>query len=289
MSPYDGPVWPRCPTHLRPAGRSKAAACAAPSASRSPRPFLSAGYCHCTHCQRRTGTGSSANGRVPQEGFELLQGAEELRAYQPPGGVPKLFCRNCGSALFSGDPFSDVEVAVRLGALDDDPGIRPHYRQFVESAASWETIPQDGLDASPALAQRLSALQAGIQVLTGPPRPVSTRDLQGSGSVQTLLQRARRREFRGLAAPRSGSSAPVDGLRPCLAARWLTLNLPKPASATSPPAASSSEIVSIVVSTTCRAWLADSPVCAARPAQLARSWSCHSLLECRCCEQANRW
>jgi hypothetical protein len=39
-------------------------------------PFLSAGYCHCTHCQRRTGTGSSANGRVPRSGFRLLQGAE---------------------------------------------------------------------------------------------------------------------------------------------------------------------------------------------------------------------
>lgn len=23
-------------------------------------PFVSASYCHCTHCQRRTGTGSSA-------------------------------------------------------------------------------------------------------------------------------------------------------------------------------------------------------------------------------------
>src|SRR5438128_11340442 len=86
------------------------------------RPFLSAGYCHCTHCQRRTGTGSSANGRVPQEGFALLQGAEELRAFQPPSGVPKLFCGSCGSALFSGDPFADAEVAVRLGPLDRDPG-----------------------------------------------------------------------------------------------------------------------------------------------------------------------
>ena len=113
------------------------------------RPFLSAGYCHCTHCQRRTGTGSSANGRVPQEGFRLLQGAEELRSYQPPTGVPKLFCANCGSALFSGDPFSDAEVAVRLGTLDRHPGIRLHYRQFVDSAASWEPIPQDGLTRHP--------------------------------------------------------------------------------------------------------------------------------------------
>ncbi len=108
-------------------------------------PFVSAGYCHCTHCQRRTGTGSSANGRVPQEGFRLLAGAEQLRSFEPPVGVPKLFCATCGSALFSGDPFADLEVAVRLGTLDHDPGIRPQYRQFVESAAPWEPVDEDGL------------------------------------------------------------------------------------------------------------------------------------------------
>jgi hypothetical protein len=108
-------------------------------------PLLSAGYCHCTHCQRRTGTGSSANCRVPQSGFRLLTGAEQLRSFKPPTGVPKLFCGTCGSALFSGSPESDEEVAVRLGALDADPGIRPDYRQFVGSAVAWETIPEDGL------------------------------------------------------------------------------------------------------------------------------------------------
>jgi hypothetical protein len=109
-------------------------------------PLASAGYCHCTHCQRRTGTGSSANGRVPASGFKLLEGAEELRSFKPPTGVPKLFCGRCGSALFSGDPFSDDLVAVRLGALDGDPAIRPHYRQFLRSAAPWEPVPEDGLE-----------------------------------------------------------------------------------------------------------------------------------------------
>lgn len=112
-------------------------------------PFISAGYCHCTHCQRRTGTGSSANGRVPREGFRLLQGEDRLRSFKPSAGVPKLFCGRCGSALFSGDPFSDGEVAVRLGTLDGDPGIRPQYRQFVDSVASWEPVPEDGITRYP--------------------------------------------------------------------------------------------------------------------------------------------
>ncbi len=102
-----------------------------------------------THCQRRTGTGSSANGRVPRSGFRLLQGAEEPRPYRPPAGVPKLFCASCGSALFSGGPLSDEEVAVRLGTLDRDPGIRPQYRQFVGLAAPWEPLPEDGLVRCP--------------------------------------------------------------------------------------------------------------------------------------------
>jgi hypothetical protein len=112
-------------------------------------PFDHAGYCHCTHCQRRTGTGSSANGRVPLEGFRLLRGRERLRAFKPPTGVPKLFCETCGSALFSGDPFADRLVAVRLGTLDRDPGVRPQFRQFVDSAALWEPVPRDGLERYP--------------------------------------------------------------------------------------------------------------------------------------------
>jgi hypothetical protein len=109
-------------------------------------PLLSAGYCHCTRCQRRTGTGSSANGRVPRHGFELLHGEDALSSFAPPDGKPKLFCSRCGSAMFSGDPLADEQVAIRLGTLDGDPGIRPSHRQHVASAASWEPIPQDGLE-----------------------------------------------------------------------------------------------------------------------------------------------
>jgi hypothetical protein len=109
-------------------------------------PFSSAGICHCTHCQRRTGTASSTSARVAEGSFRLLSGRELLESFQPtPESRPKVFCRRCGSHLFSGEPLSDAEVAIRLGVLDGDPGIRPEYRQWVDSAVSWEPIPDDGL------------------------------------------------------------------------------------------------------------------------------------------------
>ena len=109
-------------------------------------PFATAGYCHCTRCQRRTGTAASANGALPSAAFRLLQGAELVRTYTPPApGAPKSFCSRCGSALFSGRPLEDAHVGVRLGALDADPGIRPQWHQHVQSAASWERLPEDGL------------------------------------------------------------------------------------------------------------------------------------------------
>ncbi len=109
-------------------------------------PFGSAGICHCHHCQRRTGTATSTSGRVRQAGFRLLEGRDLLESFQPTAeSRPKVFCRRCGGHLFSGDPLADDEVAIRLGALDRDPGIRPQWRQYVDSAAPWEPIPDDGL------------------------------------------------------------------------------------------------------------------------------------------------
>ena len=57
----------------------------------------------------------------------------------------KAFCRNCGSSLFGGTWPAGPEVSIRLGVLDDDPGIRPEYHSFASSKAPWEEICDDGL------------------------------------------------------------------------------------------------------------------------------------------------
>jgi hypothetical protein len=110
---------------------------------------VSAVYCHCTRCQRRTGTGASANARVEPGSFEVVKGEDRLRAWKPESGAEKWFCGDCGSALFSRSPGDPDQVGVRLGTLDSDSGIRPEARQYVAYAASWEEIPEDGLPRYP--------------------------------------------------------------------------------------------------------------------------------------------
>ena len=112
-------------------------------------PPLSASYCHCTRCQRRSGTAASAQVRVPPGSVRLLSGEELITWYVPDDGFEKAFCSTCGSALFSRPADTDKPTGVRLGAFDADPGIRPQHRQFVAYAAAWEPIPDDGLPRYP--------------------------------------------------------------------------------------------------------------------------------------------
>jgi hypothetical protein len=113
-------------------------------------PLVSATYCHCTRCQRRTGSAAAASARIAPGSLRVLSGEELVRAYDPgDGGFLKEFCSNCGGALWSRSPTDPEVVSVRLGTFDSDPGIRPQQRQFVAYAAPWEPIPDDGLPRFP--------------------------------------------------------------------------------------------------------------------------------------------
>jgi hypothetical protein len=112
-------------------------------------PLVSASYCHCKRCQRRTGTAASASARIVPGSLRIVSGEELIRSFEPPDGFAKMFCSGCGSALWSRNPSDPDVISIRLGTFDDDPGIRPSYRQFVAYAAPWEPIPDDGLPRFP--------------------------------------------------------------------------------------------------------------------------------------------
>jgi hypothetical protein len=115
-------------------------------------PPLAAAYCHCTRCQKRTGTAVQASARVAPGSLTVSRGEQHLRDWTPPGGLSKTFCGLCGSHLFARDPVSGEISIVRMAAIDGDPGVRPAAHQFVAYAPPWEKISSDGL---PRFAERL--------------------------------------------------------------------------------------------------------------------------------------
>ena len=108
---------------------------------------MNAGYCHCTRCQRRTGTAASPQARIDGNTFRLTDGEEALGVWRhPEGGFEKCFCIRCGSHLFSRNPDDRSQMSIRMAAFDEDPGVRLSWRAYVAYAAPWEPIPDDGLE-----------------------------------------------------------------------------------------------------------------------------------------------
>jgi hypothetical protein len=68
--------------------------------------------------------------------------------------LAKAFCADCGSHTHTISPDDPTLVAIRLGCLDQDPGIRPQVHQFVAYASALEPLPDDGLPRFP---ERLGA------------------------------------------------------------------------------------------------------------------------------------
>ena len=89
-------------------------------------PLVSSSWCHCTRCQRRTGTDASAGALVAPGSFRITDGEELVTEWTPPdSGFIKAFCSVCGGHLYSRSQDDPDRLSVRLGAVDGDPGIRP--------------------------------------------------------------------------------------------------------------------------------------------------------------------
>jgi len=110
-------------------------------------PLSGAIYCHCRRCQKRTGTAYQATGKPAPGSVSVTAGAEHIREWTP-GGLAKAFCGICGAHLFAREPGGEIR-AIRLSAIDGDPGVRPSAHQFVAYAATWQTLPNDGLPRFP--------------------------------------------------------------------------------------------------------------------------------------------
>jgi hypothetical protein len=98
--------------------------------------------CHCSMCRKAQGAAFRSRASASVAEFEWVQGEGLVTFYQSSPGTHRGFCGACGSPVVS--RFDGASYCgVPLGALDDDPGVRPELHVHVASKAPWFTITDD--------------------------------------------------------------------------------------------------------------------------------------------------
>ncbi len=95
------------------------------------------GYCHCTRCQRWTGS-SLAGVVVAKENFRVTKGEDLVKTYTSEL-APRNFCSDCGSSLYD-----DLGAVYFVAAgLMRDLDLEPSFHQQVAYKARWHQIGDD--------------------------------------------------------------------------------------------------------------------------------------------------
>jgi hypothetical protein len=97
-------------------------------------------YCHCTRCQKASGSAFSANVNVRRRYWRWLAGEELIREFESSPGVYRAFCSRCGSPVYSRWDADPEMLRLRLGLADGDPGRRALARYWLGSKAPWYEI-----------------------------------------------------------------------------------------------------------------------------------------------------
>ena len=108
------------------------------------RPYI-VHNCHCTLCQRQTGTGSAVNAFIESDRLEQLSGTLTEHEFTTGSGKTQTVvrCAQCGTPLWSYYPRLERKVAaVRVGTLDDASAAPPDVAIFVADKPDWAPIPE---------------------------------------------------------------------------------------------------------------------------------------------------
>jgi hypothetical protein len=112
------------------------------------RPPIVTYTCHCTVCQRLTGSAFSSALVVVAEACHFIRG--ELRSFRRTADsrrtVIRWVCAECGTWICNGAKLGTAPpgtfVALRAGTLDDTSWLRPTAHFWTRSAQPWVTLPE---------------------------------------------------------------------------------------------------------------------------------------------------
>lgn len=97
--------------------------------------FLS--YCHCSLCQKASGSVLLAALHTGSSGFRWTSGEHHLAAYESTPDNERYFCSNCGSNM----PVTrGAHITIPAGTLDTDLKVKPIVHVYCSSKPPWDEL-----------------------------------------------------------------------------------------------------------------------------------------------------
>ena len=100
-----------------------------------------AGVCHCTACQKTTGSSFSSVVAVPAPALTVTG---EVKVYDSKGDTGQAthssFCPNCGSPVTATADIMQGVVMIRTGTLDDSSWVKPTMEIYCDSKMPWVAL-----------------------------------------------------------------------------------------------------------------------------------------------------
>src|SRR5258706_7492679 len=99
--------------------------------------------CHCTDCQRRSGSAFGMTMIVRKNQFEVLTGTPHVFDFVETSGRRRsgAFCQTCAIRLWGESMQPPDVIFLRPGSLDDTSGLEPTAHMWPRSAEPWGVIP----------------------------------------------------------------------------------------------------------------------------------------------------
>ena len=99
--------------------------------------------CHCSRCQKMSGSAHCANLFAPKAKLTWLSGQSNINFYQLEGTkFARNFCSTCSTLLPLHVKDRDI-VIVPAGCLDTNVEIKPQAHIFTDSKSNWDNVLND--------------------------------------------------------------------------------------------------------------------------------------------------
>ena len=100
---------------------------------------VATGICHCTECQRQSGSAFGMSFIVPKAAFRLLNGQLKTftRESESRRSVVCAFCPDCGNRIYHEAQWMAGVLNIKPGTLDDTSFLQPRAQIWTAKKQPW--------------------------------------------------------------------------------------------------------------------------------------------------------